>query len=295
MSKLLEKINYSKISNNKEDINKWENEIKEFQNVCKNKYIYEEVANFAGLDLNIHKKMIKQASQTWLNIMKKDLNKVIKNSYTKRTDPEFYTAIKALDGYFEQNFPLITKVFKDWTIEPKRKQPKLPKSVWNPSSTENLQEYANKLDKKYQKKIEYSKTIWRDFQQVELDTISKKMCNYLFFNYGVIPVTVHDALYLSEKDLAYVEQFEDLEKLFWKLIDLKYYPENLTIKEINYKKIQYVSNKIFTKIKKINKINNKLIKRSFVKGARSKELNFRIYKLSNIKSYSELNSKAGFG
>jgi hypothetical protein len=62
--------------------------------------------------------------------------------------------------------------------------------------------------------------LWQDFQKVEFDIISDKICNYLYKTYQVTPVTVHDALYLTDDDLEKVS--ESIEDIFWKLIDYQY-------------------------------------------------------------------------
>lgn len=62
--------------------------------------------------------------------------------------------------------------------------------------------------------------LWQDFQKVEYDIISDKICNYLYKTYQVTPVTVHDALYLTDDDLEKVS--ESIEDIFWKLIDYQY-------------------------------------------------------------------------
>lgn len=69
-------------------------------------------------------------------------------------------------------------------------------------------------------KEKISKMLWQDFQKVEYDIISDKICNYLYKTYQVTPVTVHDALYLTDDDLEKVS--ESIEDIFWKLIDYQY-------------------------------------------------------------------------
>jgi hypothetical protein len=46
------------------------------------------------------------------------------------------------------------------------------------------------------------------------------MCNYLYKKYQVTPVTVHDALYLTDNDFDKVS--ERIEDIFWNLIDYKF-------------------------------------------------------------------------
>lgn len=62
--------------------------------------------------------------------------------------------------------------------------------------------------------------LWEDFQEVEYDIISDKICTYLYKTYKVTPVTVHDALYLTDDDLDKVT--ESIADIFWKLIDYRY-------------------------------------------------------------------------
>jgi hypothetical protein len=69
-------------------------------------------------------------------------------------------------------------------------------------------------------KEKISKMLWQDFQKVEYDIISDKICTYLYKTYQVTPVTVHDALYLTDDDLEKVS--ESIEDIFWKLIDYQY-------------------------------------------------------------------------
>ena len=78
-------------------------------------------------------------------------------------------------------------------------------------------ELVNWEEMKHNNKV--SKALWNDFQRVEFDIISKKMCNYLYKRYGVTPVTVHDALYLTDADRKKVP--ESIEDRFWKIIDYK--------------------------------------------------------------------------
>ena len=62
--------------------------------------------------------------------------------------------------------------------------------------------------------------LWYDFQEVEYDIISNKICNYLYKKYGVTPVTVHDAIYITDEDRKKVK--ESIEDIFWRELDLKY-------------------------------------------------------------------------
>lgn len=62
--------------------------------------------------------------------------------------------------------------------------------------------------------------LWDDYQKVEFEIISEKMTNYLWKEYGVISLSVHDALYISIKDKNKIP--ESIEELFWKNLDYKF-------------------------------------------------------------------------
>lgn len=76
-----------------------------------------------------------------------------------------------------------------------------------------------------------SKALWNDFQEVEFDIVSNKMCTYLYNTYNVTPATVHDALYITDADMEKIT--ESIEDIFWKMIDFKYlnYKEETITKE----------------------------------------------------------------
>lgn len=92
--------------------------------------------------------------------------------------------------------------------------------------------------------------LWQDFQKVEYEIISDKICNYLYKTYQVTPVTVHDALYLTDDDLEKVS--ESIEDIFWKLIDYQYLDYELPEEqpELVYEpKIQFSDEKLLDCIK----------------------------------------------
>jgi hypothetical protein len=76
----------------------------------------------------------------------------------------------------------------------------------------------NWREEKYKGKM--TKMLWWDFQKIEFEIISEKMCTYLYKKYNVYPVTVHDALYLTDKDLKKIN--EKIEDIFWQELNLKY-------------------------------------------------------------------------
>ena len=65
-----------------------------------------------------------------------------------------------------------------------------------------------------------SKMLWEDFQKMEFEIITDKICTYLNKTYGVYPLSVHDAVYLSEEDCQKVK--EDISEIFWSMLDLKF-------------------------------------------------------------------------
>lgn len=134
-----------------------------------------------------NKKTIKSSCQHWLNIRKR-------YAHTGGWKDKFFNHI---DTYFKDNFPTIYDELKNWREE----------------------QYTNTAGK-----TKISKMLWQDFQAVEYDLITNKMCCYLHEKYNVYPVTVHDALYLSDDDFDKVS--ETIEDIFWNLIDFKYLDYN---------------------------------------------------------------------
>lgn len=154
-------------------------ELGKYQKLMKEKYLYEEIAKFAGLEFTKElKDMLKKSSQHWLNIRKRWVNS------GKNIDKYF----DYVDTFFKNNFPSIYEIILNWRQE-------------------------NYLGKK-------SKMLWDDYQQVEFEIISEKMTNYLWKEYGVISLSVHDALYISMKDKNKIP--ESIEGLFWKILDYQF-------------------------------------------------------------------------
>lgn len=169
-----------------------EKELAKFQRTIKFKYIYAEIAKFAGIEFNsLNKKMIKASTQHWLNIRK---CRVRNGSFNDK----FFVFV---DEYMKNTFPQIYETILNWREE----------------------KYTNTTGK-----TKNSKMLWFDYQTIELDIITK-LINYLFKLYGVTPVTVHDAVYLTDKDFEKVN--EPIEEIFWKLIDLKFTKRILTRSE----------------------------------------------------------------
>lgn len=168
LAKLLEKTNCDK------------DELRKFQNIIKNEYIYGNIAKYLNLDINDKaiKKAIKQSCQHWLNIRKNKL-------HTGSWKDEYFNGI---DKYFKTELPSIYEELINWREE------------------------------KHNGKM--SKMLWYDFQEVEYDIISNKICNYLYKKYGVTPVTVHDAIYITDEDRKKIK--EKIEDIFWQELDLKY-------------------------------------------------------------------------
>ena len=159
-------------------------ELKKFQHITRYEYIYKNIIEYAGVEFtDRNKKEIKRSCQHWLNIRK------CRKRQGGKTDKFF----NFVDYYFRDNFPTIYAALLNWREE----------------------KYTNKQGKN--KKI---KMLWWDFQKVEFDIISNKMCNYLFKKYQVTPITVHDALYLTDNDEKKVT--EEIEDIFWNLIDYKF-------------------------------------------------------------------------
>ena len=168
LAKLLEKTNCDK------------DELRKFQNIIKNEYIYGNIAKYLNLDIEDKaiKKAIKQSCQHWLNIRKCKL-------HTGSWNDEYFNGI---DTYFKSELPSIYEELINWREE------------------------------KHNGKI--SKMLWYDFQEVEYDIISNKICNYLYKKYNVTPITVHDAIYITDEDRKKIK--EKIEDIFWQELDLKY-------------------------------------------------------------------------
>lgn len=159
-------------------------QLKKYQNIMRFDYIYSKIAQKANIEFTQkNKRLIKQSCQHWLNIRKRYINT------GKNTDKYF----DIVDSYFKEQFPTIYNTIVNWREE-------------------------NYTDSKGNTKI--SKMLWDDFQKVQLQIITGKMCTYLHKKYGVIPVTVHDALYLSIEDMEKIT--ENIENLFWNMIDYQY-------------------------------------------------------------------------
>lgn len=77
---------------------------------------------------------------------------------------------------------------------------------------------VNYREVKHNNKI--SKAIWMDFQQLEYQLITKKICTRLTKDYHVLAVTVHDAVYIPQDQLRYIDI--NLSNLFWQELNLKY-------------------------------------------------------------------------
>lgn len=175
-----------------EEFNIEEKELSKFQRIIKFKYIYKEIADYANIEWNENNKsLIKDSVQHWLNIRKCRFNQ---GSYK---DNYFIY----VDDYIKNNFPNIYNTIINWREE----------------------EYTNTAGK-----TKKSKMLWQDYQKIELEIITK-LINYLFKIYKVTPVTVHDAVYLTDNDKEKVT--EKIEDIFWKIIDLKYTKRILTRSE----------------------------------------------------------------
>lgn len=169
-----------------------EKELSKFQRIIKFKYIYKEIIEYAGLEFNeLNKKLIKESCQHWLNIRK---CKIKQGAFKDK----FFNFV---NQYFELNFPNIYDVIINWREE----------------------KYTNSSGK-----IRNTKMLWEDYQKVELEIITK-LVNYLFKKYKVTPITVHDAVYLTDDDKEKVE--ESIEDIFWKIIDLKHIKKIFTKSE----------------------------------------------------------------
>lgn len=153
-------------------------ELIKFQNTVKNKYIYEQIAKFGGYELKDIKRKLKNSTQHWLNIRKRNL----KRGHIK---DEYFSLI---DNYFKEEFPKIRELI------------------------------VNYREINHNNKI--SKAIWQDFQQLEYQLITKKICYRLTKDYNVMAVTVHDAVYIPQDQLRYIDT--NLSNLFWKELNLKY-------------------------------------------------------------------------
>lgn len=170
-------------------------ELSAFQNLVRHDYIYKRIAENADLEFtDLVKKEIKKSCQHWLNIRKR-------YAHTGAWKDKYFNYI---EDYFKTNYPTIYETLLNWREET----------------------YTNSVGK-----TKVSKMLWQDFQEVEFDIISNKICNYLYETYGVYPVTVHDALYLSDDDLEKVT--ESIEDIFWHLIDFKYLNYNPNINADN--------------------------------------------------------------
>lgn len=159
-------------------------ELREYQRIMKFEYIYEEIAKYAGIQFTkLVKDCIKKSCQHWLNIRKQHLKS------GKNRDKYF----DYVDSYFKNKFPSIYAAIVNWHEE----------------------EYTNAAGK-----TKKSKMLWNDYQAVQFEIITGKICLYLYKTYGVIPVTVHDAVYLSKADAEKIT--ENIDEIFWKMIDYQF-------------------------------------------------------------------------
>lgn len=159
-------------------------ELKKFQNLTRYDYIYKKIAESNGIPFTpANKKILKKSCQHWLNIRK---SKVHTGSWK-----DMY--FQYVEDFFTKEYPTIHDALLNWREE----------------------KYTSSTGKE-----KISKMLWQDFQKVEYDIISDKICTYLYKTYQVTPVTVHDALYLTDDDLEKVS--ESIEDIFWKLIDYQY-------------------------------------------------------------------------
>lgn len=159
-------------------------ELREYQRIMKFEYIYAEIAKYAGIQFTkLVKDCIKKSCQHWLNIRKQHLKS------GKNRDKYF----EYVDSFFKNKFPSIYSAIVNWHEE----------------------EYTNSAGK-----TKKSKMLWDDYQAVEFEIITGKICLYLYKTYGVIPVTVHDAVYLSKADAEKIT--ENIDEIFWKMIDYQY-------------------------------------------------------------------------
>ena len=155
-------------------------ELRKFQNTIKNEYIYGNIAKYLNLDIN--DKAIKKAIKQSCQHW---LNIRKCKLHTGSWNDEYFNGI---DTYFKSELPSIYEELINWREE------------------------------KHNGKT--SKMLWYDFQEVEYDIISNKICNYLYKKYGVTPVTVHDAIYITDEDRKKIK--ENIEDIFWQELDLKY-------------------------------------------------------------------------
>ena len=155
-------------------------ELKKFQHIIKYEYIYEKIANYLNLDIS--DKAIKKAIKASCQHW---LNIRKSKLHTGSWNDEYFNGI---DKFFKSELPSIYSELINWREE------------------------------KHNGKV--SKMLWYDFQAVEYEIISKKICNYLYKRYKATPVTVHDAIYLTDTDRAKID--ENLEEIFWNELNLKY-------------------------------------------------------------------------
>jgi len=157
-----------------------QHELMAFQLMIKTEYIYGKIAEFIGVDIRDQ-------------IVKKNIKEACQHWLNIRKrykcngmkSDKYFTCI---DQYFNTHFHSIYNALLNWREE----------------------EYNGKI----------TKMLWDDFQKVEFDIISNKICTYLHKTYEVFPVTVHDAIYLTDDDREKVK--EKIEDIFWKELNLKY-------------------------------------------------------------------------
>ena len=172
--------NFCIIAKMLEDQDVNQDELKQFQTMIKTDYIYRCIAQSMGLDIKIE--VIKK------NIKKScqhwlNIRKRYKHNGSRKD--EYFNGI---DQFFQTKFPSIYTSLLNWRE-------------------------AEHNGKK-------TKMLWFDFQKVEYEIMSKKICTYLHKTYGVLPLTVHDAIYLTDADMKQVK--EPIEEIFWRELDLKY-------------------------------------------------------------------------
>lgn len=155
-------------------------DLTKFQHIVRNEYIYGKISEYLNLDIS--DKAIKKAIKRSCQHW---LNIRKSKLHTGSWKDEYFNGI---DKYFKAELPSIYEKLINWREE------------------------------KHNGKI--SKMLWYDFQEVEFEIISKKICNYLYQTYDVTPLTVHDAIYITDDDRKNIH--ENIEYIFWKELDLKY-------------------------------------------------------------------------
>ena len=155
-------------------------DLAQFQHIIRHEYIYEKIAEYLNLDIS--DKAIKKAIK---HSCQHWLNIRKSKLHTGCWKDEYFNGI---DKYFKTELPSIYEELINWREE------------------------------KHNGKI--SKMLWYDFQEVEFELISKKICNYLYQTYNVTPLTVHDAIYITDDDRKNIH--ENIEYIFWHELNLKY-------------------------------------------------------------------------